>query len=157
MLRNNGGRITITDFSRKEAPPPPPTFSPGNVTPPHRLLPYSPTDDHAVDDVQLYEFLDIPLPMTEYELSVAAVNGTPLPLRPRHIVSDVPYPLSKYTGFMLDDHRILAFRVSLPFSSSPAGNYALTCLGRLMEMGSRALTSSVSSEDGNPSFRDIKY
>jgi hypothetical protein len=66
-----------------------------------------------VGDAELYGVLDIPLPPSEAELKAAGEEGRPVPsLRPRQIVSDIPYPLSRYTGFMLDDHRILAFRVS---------------------------------------------
>jgi len=118
VVRSHGGRITITDFSRLRPPPEelPAATATTTATGSRRRRATVPaaTDQLGENDIDLYRDLDIPVPLSEAEYVKALEEGaekTELPnLRARHLVSNSQFPLSKYTGFMLDDHRILAFR-----------------------------------------------
>jgi hypothetical protein len=114
------GRIVVTDFSRLPLPTGPIPNS--NVT---NSGSCSGTDNTKLDsrarvdrrDAKLYEELDLPIQFPQSEVEGEYSHRTTvrergeLRVRSRNLVSANSFPLSQYTGFMLDDHRILAFKV----------------------------------------------
>jgi hypothetical protein len=73
-------------------------------------------------DKKLFDDLDLPIPFalgstegssSSVETLVDMEEPIVSKMNYRDLISASLYPLSRYTGFMLDDHRILAFRVCL--------------------------------------------
>jgi hypothetical protein len=72
-------------------------------------------------DKKLFDDLDLPFVLgraggSSVENLVDMEEPIVSKMNYRDLISASLYPLSQYTGFMLDDHRILAFRVCLFYS-----------------------------------------
>jgi hypothetical protein len=62
-------------------------------------------------DADLYVELDLPIPYSERDEDIPDDNAD-LIVRPRTLVSEMHIQPFTYTGLLLDDHRILAYKVS---------------------------------------------
>jgi hypothetical protein len=80
------------------------------------------------EDADLYAELDLPpIPFSEREEAVREEENTD-EVQPRTFISEMNVKASDYTGFLLDDHRILAYKVGQLFTG---------CGAELMQHGSQ--------------------